>query len=102
MDTQVYFLYVFLISVQNMDCGLSLEPPHRGSSNEHPVVLLLLIYSLIYFRLFVCVVLCLPLFCYALLCVLSKCAMMSCYCKCSVALPHRAVGWSAMCDCGIS
>ena len=26
----------------------------------------------------------------------------SCYCKCSVNLPHRAVGWSAVCDCGIS
>ena len=27
---------------------------------------------------------------------------MSYYCKCSVALPHCAVGWSAVCDCGIS
>ena len=27
---------------------------------------------------------------------------MSCYCKCSVTLPHGAVGWSAVCDCGIS
>ena len=27
---------------------------------------------------------------------------MYCYCKCSVALPHGAVGWSAVCDCGIS
>ena len=26
---------------------------------------------------------------------------MSCYCKCSVALPHGAVGWSAVCECGI-
>ena len=25
----------------------------------------------------------------------------SCYCKCSVILPHGAVGWSALCDCGI-
>ena len=24
------------------------------------------------------------------------------YNKCSVALPHGAVGWSAVCDCGIS
>ena len=24
------------------------------------------------------------------------------YYKCSVALPHCAVGWSAVCDCGIS
>ena len=27
---------------------------------------------------------------------------MSCYCKCSVTLPHSAVGQSAACDCGIS
>ena len=27
---------------------------------------------------------------------------MSCYCKCSVALPHCAMGWSAVCNCGIS
>ena len=27
---------------------------------------------------------------------------MSCYCKYPVALPHGAVGWSAVCDCGIS
>ena len=27
---------------------------------------------------------------------------MSYYCKCNVALPHFAVGWSAVCDCGIS
>ena len=26
----------FLISAQNIDCGYSLEPPHRGSSNEYP------------------------------------------------------------------
>ena len=26
----------------------------------------------------------------------------SCYCKCSVAIPHGAVGWSALCDLGIS
>ena len=25
-----------------------------------------------------------------------------CYYKCSVALPPGAVGWSAVCDCGIS
>ena len=25
-----------------------------------------------------------------------------CYCKCSVALPTGAVGWSAVCDCDIS
>ena len=27
---------------------------------------------------------------------------MSCFCKCPVALPQGAVGWSAFCDCGIS
>ena len=27
---------------------------------------------------------------------------MSCFCYCSVALPHGAMGWSAVCDCGIS
>ena len=27
---------------------------------------------------------------------------MYCFYKCSVALPHGAMGWSAVCDCGIS
>ena len=27
---------------------------------------------------------------------------MSCYCNCPVALPHRPVGWSAVCASGIS
>ena len=27
---------IFLISAQNMDCGYSLEPPHRGGSYEYP------------------------------------------------------------------
>ena len=27
---------------------------------------------------------------------------MSCYCKCPVAFPRGAMGWSAVCDCGIS
>ena len=27
---------------------------------------------------------------------------MFCDCKCSVALPHSVVGWSAVCDSGIS
>ena len=27
---------------------------------------------------------------------------MYCYYKCSTALPNGAVGWSAVCDCGIS
>ena len=64
-------------------------------------------------------VLCLSLFCYALLCFLSSFAIIlkrkrevvallllsyGClvYCKCSVTLPHGAMGWSAVCDCGIS
>ena len=32
--TGVYI--IFLISAQNIDCGYSLEPPHRGGSNEYP------------------------------------------------------------------
>ena len=28
--------------------------------------------------------------------------LMSCYYKFSVAQPHGAMGWSAVCDCGIS
>ena len=63
-------------------------------------------------------VLCLSLFCYALLCVHSSFAIilkrkrklvacyyyqqMYCYYKCSVALPHDAVGWSAVGGCDIS
>ena len=27
---------IFLIPAQNIDCGYSLEPPHRGGSNEYP------------------------------------------------------------------
>ena len=27
---------IFLIFAQNMDCGYTLEPPRRGSSNEYP------------------------------------------------------------------
>ena len=27
---------IFLISIQNIDCGYSLEPPRRGGSNEYP------------------------------------------------------------------
>ena len=68
-----------------------------------------------YFPLFVGV-LCLSLFCYALLCVHSSFAIIlkgkrklaallvlsyRCvfYYKCSVALPHGAMGWSAICNC---
>ena len=61
-------------------------------------------------------ILCLSLFFYVLLCVLSSFAIllkrkrervgcfafivlrMSCYCKSSVTLPRGAVGWSAVCD----
>ena len=28
--------------------------------------------------------------------------LMSCDSQCSVALPHGGMGWSAVCDCGIS
>ena len=27
---------IFLISLKNIDCGYSLEPPRRGGSNEYP------------------------------------------------------------------
>ena len=27
---------IFLIFAQNIDCGYTLEPPQRGSSNEYP------------------------------------------------------------------
>ena len=54
------------------------------------------------------------LFCFALLCVLSSfeeestgcfafiVLPMSRYCKCSVTIPHCAMCWSAVCECGIS
>ena len=32
--TGVYI--ICLISAKNIDCGYSLEPPRRGSSNEYP------------------------------------------------------------------
>ena len=71
-----------------------------------------------YFPLFVGVM-CLSLFCYALLCVHSSVCShfeeeekagcfaiivlpMYCFHKCPVTLPHGAVGLSAVCDCGIS
>ena len=58
--------------------------------------------------------LCLPLFWYASLCLLSGFAtilkrkrklvalILMSYCECSVALPHHAEVWSAVCDCGIT
>ena len=30
------FFYIFLIFAQNIDCGYTLETPHRGGSNEYP------------------------------------------------------------------
>ena len=33
---QIKILFFFHISAQNIDCGYSLEPPRRGSSNEYP------------------------------------------------------------------
>ena len=33
---QIKFFDIFHISAQNIDCGYSLEPPRRGSSNEYP------------------------------------------------------------------
>ena len=32
---------IFHISAQNMDCGYSLELPHRGGSNEYPQAMFL-------------------------------------------------------------
>ena len=32
---------IFHISVQNIDCGYSLEPPRRGGSNEYPQSMIL-------------------------------------------------------------
>ena len=31
-----FFLYIFLIFAQNIDCGYTLELPCRGGSNEYP------------------------------------------------------------------
>ena len=33
---QIKISDIFHISAQNIDCGYSLEPPHRGGSNEYP------------------------------------------------------------------
>ena len=74
--------------------------------------MLLLIYCLMCFPL--CVgVLGLSLFCYALFCVHSSfaiilkrksklVALVLLSYRCIVTLPHGAVGWSAVCDCGSS
>ena len=31
-----FFIIIFLIIAQNIDCGYTLEPPCRGGSNEYP------------------------------------------------------------------
>ena len=31
-----FFIIIFLIIAQNIDCGYTLEPPRRGGSNEYP------------------------------------------------------------------
>ena len=82
------------------------------------VVLFLLIYCFMYLLLFVggsvldfvwvCITLCPFFFCNHLDeedkagCFGIIVVHMYCYYKCSVALPHGALGWSAVCDCGIS
>ena len=33
---QKKFFDIFLNFAQNIDCGYTLEPPHRGDSNEYP------------------------------------------------------------------
>ena len=33
---QINISDIFHISVQNIDCGYSLEPPRRGGTNEYP------------------------------------------------------------------
>ena len=58
--------------------------------------------------MFVFVLLCITLFCNHLEeeeragCFAFIVLRMYFYCKCSVTLPHGAVGWSALCDCGVS
>ena len=38
---QIKILIFFHISAQNIDCGYSLEPPRRGSSNKYPQSMIL-------------------------------------------------------------
>ena len=89
----------------------------KATVRSKAVVLLLLFYCLMYFPLFVGV-LCLSLFCFAVLCVLSSFAIilkrkrklialqLLSY-KCIVTINvlwlfHGAVGWSVVCDWRIS
>ena len=32
----IFFIIIFLIFAQNIDCGYTLEPPRRGGSNVYP------------------------------------------------------------------
>ena len=76
--------------------------------------MLLLIYFLMYFqfwRMFcvlVCITFCPFYFCNHLEeeertgCFAFIVLRMFCYCTCSVTPPHIAVGWSTVCDCGVS
>ena len=34
--TGVYIIFLISAQNKNIDCGYSLEPPHRGGSNEYP------------------------------------------------------------------
>ena len=36
MKISLEFFYLFNIFAQNIHCGYTLEPPHRGGSNEYP------------------------------------------------------------------
>ena len=72
--------------------------------NAHPIVL----GSSVFVFVLLCITLCPFLFCNHLEeeeiagCLAITILYMYCYYKCSVALPHGAVGRSAVCDCGIS
>ena len=83
------------------------------------MVLLLLIYYLLVIPLFVGVMCLVLVLLYSTLCPSSFAIILmgkrkrvicftltvfliACDSQCSVALPHGAVGWSAVCDCGIS
>ena len=113
-------------SVKYFKLLCTINPEHSNIQSEQTLmvhlltrlaVLLFMIYCLMYVPLFAWV-LCWSLFWYAIL-LSSRFAIiltrkrelvallllyfwMSCYRKCHVALPHGVVGWSAVCDCGIS
>ena len=98
-----------ILTKQNLGRRFSASKMHLSPT----VVLLLLIYCLMCFPLFVGV-LCLSWFCYALLCFHFSFAIilkrkgkqvtwLLLYYRCIVTiLPHGALGWSALCDSGIS